>query len=139
MINSKIFSICLIFLFVAACNTQEQTAPVKITTEIKTVPERAAPEKITKEKATTLKSRPAMNLSIDNMHIDHHINDDHFLNTGKVPTEENNTLFETLSKNQIEPRINLSGKLLTDEDKVEDKEYLESVNGVQINIEGNFN
>jgi len=133
MINSKIFSICLIFLFVAACNTQEQTAPVKITTEIKTVPERAAPEKITKEKATTLKSRPAMNLSIDNMHIDH------FLNTGKVPTEENNTLFETLSKNQIEPRINLSGKLLTDEDKVEDKEYLESVNGVQINIEGNFN
>jgi len=80
-----------------------------------------------------------MNLSLDNMHIDHHINDDNLLNTGTEPTEQNNTLFETLSKNKAEPKINLSGKLFTDEDKVENKEYLKSVDGMQINIEGSFN
>ena len=134
MIHSRILSACFICLFIAACNTQEQTAPAKKTTEIKIAPETTA-----KQKTTTMKARPAMNLSINNIPIEHQINDDNFLNTGKVPTEKNNALFKTLSKNQIEPKINLSGKLLTDEDKVENKEYIESVNGVQINIEGNFN
>lgn len=139
MIYSRILSICSICLFVTACNTQEQTAPVKKTTEIKTAPEKIAPEKIAKQITTTMKARHVLSLSIDNMHIDHHINDDIFLNTGKEPTEKNNTLFETLNKHQIEPRISLSGKLLTDKDKVENKEYLDSVDGVQINIKGNFN
>jgi hypothetical protein len=139
MIHSRILSTLLICSFVAACNPQEQTAPVKKTTEINTAPEKAAPEKIAKQKTTTIKNRPVMNLSLDNMHIDHHINDDNLLNTGTEPTEQNNTLFETLSKNKAEPKINLSGKLFTDEDKVENKEYLKSVDGVQINIEGSFN
>ena len=183
MIHSRILSVCFICFLIAACDTQEQTTPVKTATEIKTVPEKIAPEKTApekiapektapekiapekiapektaKQKTTTMKARPeihlsidnmhidhhikarpAINLSVDNMHIDHHINNNNFVNTGKEPTEKNNALFETLSKNHIESKINLSGKLLTDEDKVENKEYLESVNGVQINIEGNFN
>ncbi len=168
MIHSRILSVCFICFLIAACDTQEQTTPVKTATEIKTVPEKTAPEKIApektapektaKQKTTTMKARPeinlsidnmhidhhikarpAINLSVDNMHIDHHINNNNFVNTGKEPTEKNNALFETLSKNHIESKINLSGKLLTDEDKVENKEYLQSVNGVQINIEGNFN
>jgi len=134
MRHSRILSICLICLSVAACNTQEQAVHVQITDKIKT-----APEKTATQKPTTVKARPAINLSIDDMHIDHHIDDDNFLNTGKEPTKKNNTLFEILGKNQIERKINLSGKLLTDEDKVENKEYLESVDGVQINIEGSFN
>ena len=163
MIHSRILSVCFICFLIAACDTQEQTTPVKTATEIKTVPEKTTPEKIApektaKQKTTTMKARPeislsidnmhidhhikarpAINLSVDNMHIDNHINNNNFVNTGKEPTEKNNALFETLSKNHIESKINLSGKLLTDEDKVENKEYLESVNGVQINIEGNFN
>ncbi len=139
MKQSRILSIFLICLFVAGCDTQEQTAPLKKTTEIKTAPEKAAPEKTAKQKTTTMKNRPVMNLSIDNMHIDDHINDDNLLNPGTEQTEKNNTLFETLSKNKMEPKVNLSGKLYTDEDKVENKEYLKSVDGVQINIEGNFN
>jgi len=168
MIHSRILSVCFICFLIAACDKQEQTTPVKTATEIKTVhekiapektaPEKIAPEKTAKQKTTTMKARPeinlsidnmhidhhkkarpAINISVDNMHIDHHINNNNFVNTGKEPTEKNNALFETLSKNHIESKINLSGKLLTDEDKVENKEYLESVNGVQINIEGNFN
>lgn len=156
-------SACFICFFIAAYNTQNKTTAVKTTTEIKTVPdiktvsEKIAPEKTAQQKTTTMKARHEINLSIDNMHIDHHIkvrhainlsldnihidvhiNNNNFLNTGKVPTEKNNALFETLSNNDIEPRINLSGKLLTDKDRVENKQYLESVNGVQINIKGNF-
>jgi len=80
-----------------------------------------------------------MNLSIDNMPVQHQVNDDKFLNTDKKSTENNNILFTKLSKNQIEPRINLSGNLITDKDKVANKDYLDSVEGMQINIEGSFN
>ncbi len=169
MIHSRILSACFICFFIAACNTQKKTTAVKTTTETKTAPdiktvsektapEKIAPEKTAKQKTTTMKARHEINLSIDNMHIDHHIkarhainlsvdnihidhhiNNNNFLNTGKEPTEKNNALFETLSKNDIESRINLSGKLLTDKDKVKNNQYLESVNGVQINIKGNFN
>lgn len=168
MILSRILSACFICFFIAACNTQNKATAVKTTTEIKTVPdiktvsekiapEKTAPEKTAQHKTTKMKARHEINLSIDNMHIDHHIkvrhainlsldnihidvhiNNNNFLNTGKVPTEKNNALFETLSNNDIEPKINLSGKLLTDKDRVDNKQYLESVNGVQINIKGNF-
>jgi len=139
MIHPRILSTCLICLSVAACNTQEQALPVKNTTETIIVPQKAAPEKIADQKPATMKTRPILNLSIDNMHVDQHINDDNFLTTGKEPAENNNTLFKTPGKNQIEPRINLSGKVFTDEEKVKNKEYLDSVDGVQINIQGNFN
>jgi len=130
----------------------EKTAPEII------APEKTAPEKTAKQKTTTMKARHEINLSIDNMHIDlhikvrhainlsvnnihidHHINNNNFLNKGKEPTEKNNALFEALSKNDIESRIYLSGKLLTDKNKVKNKQYLESVNGVQIIIKGKFN
>ena len=80
-----------------------------------------------------------MKLSIDNMPVQHQVNNDNFLNTDKESTKNNNILFKKLSKNQIEPRINLSGNLITDKDKVANKEYLDSVEGMQINIEGSFN
>jgi len=139
MIHSRILSIFLICLSVAACNTQEQALPIKNTTEKIIVPQKVAPEKTADQKPATMKTRPILNLSIDNMHVDQHINDDDFLNTDKEPAENNNTLFKTPGKNQIEPRISLSGKLFTDEEKVKNKEYLDSVDGLQINIEGNFN
>ena len=133
MIHYRILSACFICLFIAACDTQEHPAPVKIITEIKT-----APEKTAKQKTATIKTRPAFNLSIDNIPIDHQRNNDNIFNEDKESKEKTTALFETLSKNQIEPNINLSGKLLTDENKLENKEYFESVDGLQINIEGNF-
>jgi len=129
MIHSRILSACFICLFFTACNTQEQTTPVEKTTEIKTAP----------EKTTTQKTSPVLNLSIDNVPVEHQSNDDNIFNKDNEPTEKNSALFETLSKDQSEPNINLNGKLLTDENKLANKEYLESVDGVQININGNFN
>lgn len=160
----------MFYLFFYCCvQYAKKTTPVKTSTETKTAPdiktvsektaaEKIAPEKTAKQKTTTMKARHEINLSIDNMHInhhikarhvinlsvdnihiDHHIKNNNFLNTGKEPIEINNALFETLSKNDIESGINLTGKLLTDKDKVKNKQYLESVNGVQIIIKGNFN
>ncbi len=128
MIHSRILSACFICFFIAACDTQEQTTPIEKTTEIKTAP----------EKTTTRKTRPVLNLSIDKIPIEHQSNDDNIFIKDEKPTEKNSALFETLSKDQTEHNINLSSKLLTDENKLANKEYLESVDGVQINIKGNF-
>ena len=144
MIHSRILSICLISLAVAACNTQEQVTPVNKTTERVMMPEKVDTEKAVSEKTAgkkrdVMSTRPALNLSIDNMHIDQHVEDDNFLSTAKEPAANTDALFKTPGKNQIEPRINLSGKLFTDEDKVKNREYLDSVDGMQINIKGTFN
>ena len=133
MIHSRILSACFICLFIAACDTQEQTTPVEKTTQVKTAPEKTATQKI-----TTRKTRPVLNLSIDNIPIEHQSNDDNIFIKDEKPKEKNSALFETLRKDQTEHNINLSSKLLTDENKLANKEYLESVDGVQINIKGNF-
>ena len=134
MIHFRIFNISLICFSVAACTPQQQAAAVNKTTEITTVNEITA-----KQIPTPIISRPAINLSIDSMPVERQNNDDDFLNTDKYASEKNTTLFKKLNKNQIEPRINLSGNLITDKDKVENKDYLDSVEGMQINIEGSFN
>lgn len=134
MIHSRILSTCLIYFFITACSSQEQAVTVKKTSEIKT-----APENTVIHKTSTVITRPALNLSIDNFTAEQVSNDGAIINKDKEATEETDALFKTLSKNQIESRVNLSGKLLTDENKLENKEYLDSVDGVQINIEGNFN
>ena len=97
--------------------------PVKKTNETKTVPQEI---------------KPILDLSIDNIPVEHQQNNNELFLKEKEPTEENSALFETLSKDPSEPKIDLSAKLLTDEEKIENRQYLESVEGVQINIEGKF-
>jgi hypothetical protein len=134
MTNSRILSVCFICFFIAACNTQEQSVTVETIPAIKKVPEQSA-----MQKTATVITRPALNLSIDDFTAEQESNDNAIVNKDKEPADETNALFKTLSKNQIQPKVNLSGKLLTDDDKLENKEYLDSVDGVQINIEGSFN
>ena len=100
---------------------------------------KAAPEQITKQETGIVEIKPALNLSIDDLPIAHQIHDDDFLNTVKEPKEKNNTLLKTLSKNRTESSITFSGKLFMDEDKFDNEEYLDSIDGLQINIEGKFN
>ena len=123
----QILKTCLICLFIAACDTQEQTTPIKKAAEIQTAPEKSAPQI----------AKPTLDLSIDNIAIEHPSNGAIFLNN-KIPTEKNSELFETLNKEQAEANIDISGKIYTDEEKLKDKEYLDSVEGVQINVEGKF-
>ena len=139
MSHSRILSTCLICLFIAACNTQEQTTAVKKTTETRTVPEIATPEITAKDKVSAVKTRSVLNLSTDNIPVEHQGNGDDIFNKEKDSKATNSALFETPGKDKTEPRIHFSGKLFTNEAKLDNKQYLDSVEGVQINIEGSFN
>ena len=140
--RSRILSACFICLFFAACDRQEKTSVINKTTDVvskttevisKTTEVKTAPEK-----AMQKITRPPLNLSIDDISIDHQGNDDDVLNIDKEPNETLSDTFSTLSRNQAEPDISFSGKIFTDEEKLENKEYLDSIDGVQINIEGSF-
>ena len=142
----RTLSACLICLFFAACDGQEQAEAINKTTEViskpsdivsKTTVVKTAPEQAP-EKPIQQKPRPVLNLSVDNISIDHQRNDDDIFNIDKEPTQAHSVTFETLTRDKKEPNINLSGKLLTDEEKIDNKEYLDSVEGLQINIEGSF-
>jgi len=93
-------------------------------------------ENTVEENKVTPKNRP-INLSIDGLHDDNQLHNNNFLNTERQPMENNN-MPGTSDKNKTKPGINLSGKLFTDDDKLESKDYLNSVDGLQINIESKF-
>ena len=93
-------------------------------------------ENIAEENNVTRKNRP-INLSIDGLHDDHQLQNKNFLNTESQPIENNN-MPATSDKNKTKSGINLNGKLFTDDDKLETKDYLNSIDGLQINIEGRF-
>ena len=80
-----------------------------------------------------------MRLSIDDLTVDSQVRNENSLSAGSEPTEVNNSSSAMSHKNNADPRINLSGKVFTDEDRLENKDYLNSLDGVQINIKGSFN
>ena len=133
-----ILSICLISFYLSACDTQSLNEPVGKATEMKIAPEKTVHEEIAETKASTLKKRQPMKLSID-LPVDSQVENENFLSAGSEPTEGNNSLFGTPHKNNTDPGINLSGKVFTDDNKLENKDYLNSLDGVQINIKGSFN
>ena len=133
--RSRILSTCFICLFFAACGEQEKTSVINKTTEVKT-PE--TPTKKEAKKSIQQKARPALNLSIENVPLDNQESDKDIFNEDKEPTDTQSELFDTLNRKQTESDINLSGKVLTDEEKIDNEEYLDSIDGLQINIEGSF-
>ena len=85
------------------------------------------------EKPITAVDQPEkikLDLSLDNISTEKESNNNEPL------IEKNSALFEKLSDNKTEAEISVSGKLYTD--KTKDKDYLKSVDGAQINIQGNF-
>ncbi len=127
MIYCRIFYTCIACLLITACDPQEPTTPVKATSEIKAVPN-AVPEK----------AKPALNLSIDSKFLEHQIDNSELFINNDAPTEKNTDLFNTLNKEQAEPSINFSGEFLTDKQADENTDLLQSVDGIQIEIEGSF-
>ena len=71
-----------------------------------------------------------LDLSLDNISTEEENNNNEPL------IEKNSALFNKLSEKQTESELSVSGKLYTD--KTKDKDYLQSVDGAQINIQGNF-
>ena len=143
MIAQRTLCLCLITIFVSACNTQQQDQQqVEIVEKIATVqkvPEISATVETSKQQSAVVQKRPAMKLSINNMVIDEPAHNEDFLQPSNDSGDKVNTLFDSTQRNKKEPKINLSGKLFTDEVQLENKEYLQAVDGVQINIGGEFN
>lgn len=119
-------------LFITACDTQDQTPPIEKNTETEITPKTAP------EKTTEVKVRQALKLSIDDIPIEYQNKNENIYFKDEASEEKNSALFEKLNKSSTKDNINLSGKLLTDDTKHENKEYLDSVDGLQINIEGSF-
>ena len=125
---SRFLSVCFICLFSTACEKQKQPDVINKSSEVKT-----APEKVVQKKAV-----PALNLSIDNTSIELRNNEKGIFNSDKESTQAHSKIFNTLNKEQSEPDTSWSGKIFTDQEKIDIKEYRNSIDGVQINIEGNF-
>ena len=139
ILSSRFFSL-LISLFtcliITACDTQDQTVPIDTPIEKNT--ESKITPKTAPEKTTEVKVRPALKLSIDDIPVEYQNKNETIYFKDEASAEKNSALFEKLNKASTEDNINLSGKLLTDENKLDNKEYLDSVDGLQINIEGSF-
>jgi hypothetical protein len=136
MTHTRFYSTCLFCLFVAACSRHEDPAQKDAINGIRPTPDKTVTEKtVTTNTATT---RQELDLSLDNISIENEVNHDRVFNTRREATENDNALFNTLSKSHREDDIRLTGNLLTDEDKLDEEEYLDSVDGLQINIKGSF-
>ncbi len=135
----QIFFNCLIFLFITACDTRVQTAPTEKTTEVKTTEVKTAPiATSTKASAEPQEIRQPLNLSISDISFEDKKNDkDIFVNDSDL-TEKNSALFNQLSKKRPGSGVNLSGELLTDENADETQDIRQSVDGMQINVKGDF-
>jgi hypothetical protein len=136
--HSRILSACFICLFFAACGEKEQTEVINtkiINTEVINKPSKV---KTAPEKAVQQKPRPALNLTVDNISIDLQRNDEDIFNSDKKPAKAPSETFKILSRDQSKSDTKLSGKMFTDEEKIDNEEYLDSIDGVQINIEGSF-
>lgn len=132
--HSRILSACFICLFFTACSEKEKTEVINKPEVINT----PGQVKIVPEKAVQQKPRPTLNLSLDHISIDLQKNDKDIFNSNKEPTEAHSETFKILSKDQSESDTKLSGTMFTDEEKIDNEEYLDSIDGVQINIEGSF-
>ena len=126
---------CFIFLFIIACDTQTQITPVKKIAEI----EIRSIETLIKVSAVSQQSRPLLNLSIDDISLENRKNNNDMFISDYHRTEKNSALFNELSRKQPENSLILSGELLTDKNIDETNDFLKSVNGIQINVQGSFN
>jgi len=129
----RILSVCFICLFSTACEKQKQPEVINKPVINKPSEVKTAPEKVVQKKAV-----PALNLSIDNTSIELQNNENGIFNRDKEPTQAHSKIFKTLNKEQSESDTSWSGKIFTDQEKIDNKEYRNSIDGVQINIEGNF-
>jgi hypothetical protein len=149
------FCCCLIFLFITACETQDQVATINKSTEIKSssietpakvnaVPKQsiAVPKQsiaVPKQSiAVPKQSRELLNLSINDISLKKNHSGDRFI-IGSIRSEKNSTLFNELSRKQPENGFNISGELLTDKSVDETNDFLDSVDGIHIELHGKFN
>lgn len=120
MIYPKILTPIFICLCITACDTQQTAAPAEKNSPINEVTEKA---------------RQPLDLSLEHLPVEAQQKTDALLINQNETTEENSDLFNLLNRDKAEPRIKLSGRLFADETRLEEKDYLNAIEGALINIE----
>jgi hypothetical protein len=119
---------------ITACDTQQQTAPVKKHIEIKT----KSIETPAKEKAVTPQKTPVLNMSIRNLSFEYHDDNDDLFLIDSTYEVENSELFNTLNSKAPESTIKFSGELLTDKNADINTDFHKAIDGINIKIQGSF-
>jgi hypothetical protein len=119
---------------IVACEAQEKTSLVKNKPQIVSVPVKLH-ERI---KPMPKQVKPVLDLSIDSIINKDKTNSDALSINNSIHVEENSALFNTLNKKHAESKLNLSGEFLTDKNADDGTSYIKSVDGLQIDIQGNF-
>jgi len=135
LIYFRILSVGFICLFFTACEEPKQTKVIPPTAEVSNKDSEA---KITSAKVVQKKPLPTLNLSIDNLSIEFENSEKDFFNHDKNLLQPHSKIFKILNQEQPESDTHISGKILTNKEKTDNKEYLHFVDGVQVNIKGNF-
>ena len=130
----KFFLITHIFLMIVACEVQEKTSPVENKHQAVFVPVKSHD----RVKSVPRQAKPVLDLSIDSIINKDKTNSDALSINNNVHVEENSALFNTLNKKHAESKLNLSGEFLTDKNADDETSYIKSVDGIQIDIQGNF-
>jgi hypothetical protein len=133
MIFPRYLSTCFICLFVAACDTQEAAAPITHPSEITKESPAAAVTKPPEIKKESPETKPLLDLSLDSISINHLNEKDDGLSENEI-TEKNSALFKALNQGAEESEISVSGKLLMNDNDNNYRDYLDSVDGAQIQL-----
>jgi hypothetical protein len=81
--------------------------------------------------------KPALNLSIQDL-ADMETGGENGIEVGSDFTDGTEQQAQNLITHKKDDGMKLSGKLFTDQTMIDNKQYLDSVDGIQVNIEGNF-
>jgi hypothetical protein len=128
-------SICLLGLSITACDTGSQSTGSDAQTVARLLPE--ATVSASKKQQDSV-ARQVLNLTIDS-DLDNQEDGAINFDADERFIDEANPLADQLNHKNANAGVKLSGKLFTDDTKLENREYLDSVNGLQLNIEGSFN
>lgn len=82
-------------------------------------------------------ARPALNLSIRDL-TDSGTDGESTTDANRYFPGSTEQQADMLTAKKADDGIKLSGKIFTDQTMIDNKQYLDSVDGIQVNIEGNF-
>lgn len=147
---SRILIASLMVAFISSCSEPEQSSHTGISPEAERVSGTEhkgtrSSEDIPALTTDTQNSRsqdtrapavkPALNLSIENL-TDNEADIENHTDADFADRTEQQA--QKLTRKETDDGVKLSGKLFTDKSMIDNKQYLDSVDGIQINIEGNF-
>jgi len=135
--HAPILLILFISVLVTSCNESAQTTNTDTAATIEQATIVKKVEKIAMQKTTAPRPKTALKLSISDIE-DTPDTDEVNVTTNQNVTNELELQAQKLTSKHKDDGIKFSGKLLTDEVKVANREYLNSVDGAMLNIKGSF-